>query len=416
VELVRRAARESGYKHSARRVQERAGDSSDSGQHPGDPDRSFRPDVEGLRAVAVCLVVLFHAGVPGLGGGYVGVDVFFVISGFVITRVLLKRIGSSGRPYFGEFYARRSRRILPAAGLVVLVTVFATYRWLGFIRGDEVANDARWVAVFLGNFHFAAQGTNYLAGQLPPSPLQNFWSLGVEEQFYLIYPAALAVVCLVGRRFTIQSRLLVFTAVIFIVSYWWSIHYTSVNGPAAFFSTFTHAWELAIGGFIAAGDGIWKRLNPVVAALLAWLGLIAVLLAGTHFSTGTQYPGWIAILPVGGTALVVIGGFKASVGGAEVFLGARPMRWIGKISFSIYLWHWPILSIAGEDASKPLRLADKLCLVAVSVLLAAATYYAIENPVRRSRLLAKHRVLSIALGLVIVVMMLSFATYKIRVL
>src|ERR1017187_1261416 len=139
-----------------------------------DYDRSFRPDVEGLRAVAVGVVVLFHAGVPGFGGGYVGVDIFFVISGFVITKLLLRMVEKSGRPRFGEFYARRARRILPAAALVALIAVFAAYKWLGFIRGNETADDARWAAVFLANNHFASTATNYFQSELPPSPLQNY--------------------------------------------------------------------------------------------------------------------------------------------------------------------------------------------------------------------------------------------------
>jgi peptidoglycan/LPS O-acetylase OafA/YrhL len=377
-------------------------------------DRAFRPDVEGLRAVAVGLVVIFHAGVPDFGGGYIGVDVFFVISGFVITKLLLRKVETSGRPYFAEFYARRSRRILPAAGLVVIVTVFATYRWLGFIRGDEVANDARWVAVFLGNYHFASVGTNYLSSQLPPSPLQNFWSLGVEEQFYVVYPAAVALLCLVGRRISIHSKLLLFTAVVFIASYAWSVHYTSLDGAAAYFGTLTHAWELAVGGFVAAGSSLWTKIPPVAAAVLGWLGLLLVLGSGTHFSVATEYPGWIAILPVGGAALIIIGGVAARIGGPELVLGTRPMRWVGKLSFSIYLWHWPILTIAEQDASGPLSLSRRLGLVAASVGAAAVTYYLLENPVRRSKLLARNRLLSIALGVVIVVAMLVVSTYKIH--
>jgi peptidoglycan/LPS O-acetylase OafA/YrhL len=377
-------------------------------------DRAFRPDVEGLRAIAVGLVVIFHAGVAGFGGGYIGVDVFFVISGFVITKLLLSRVATTGRPIFSEFYGRRSRRILPATGLVVIVTVFATYKWLGFIRGDQVADDARWVAVFLGNFHFASVGTNYLSSQLPPSPLQNFWSLGVEEQFYVVYPAAIALICLIGRRISLQTRLLVFTALVFLGSYAWSIHDTAANGAAAYFGTLTHAWELAIGGFVAAGPALWSRIPPVVAAVLGWVGLVLVFVAATTFSTTTQYPGWIAIVPVGGAALIIVGGVAARVGGPELLLGTRPMRWVGKLSFSIYLWHWPILTIAEQDATTPLSVWARLGLVAASVGAAAATYYLLENPVRRSKLLARHRAWSILIGLAIIGVVLLVSTYKIH--
>ena len=162
------------------------GADEEAGTSPG--DRRFRPDVEGLRAVAVVLVVLYHAQVPGLSGGYVGVDVFFVISGFVITGVLLRERDETGGSSLLNFYARRLRRILPAATLVILATVAASYLLLGYVSGDSVANDGRWAAVFLSNLHFAKAGTNYLTSMLPPSPLQNYWSLSVEEQFYIVFP------------------------------------------------------------------------------------------------------------------------------------------------------------------------------------------------------------------------------------
>src|SRR5580704_4136136 len=164
----------------------------ESGTAPG--DRSFRPDVQGLRAVAVLLVVLYHANVPDLTGGFVGVDVFFVISGFVITGLLLRERHSTGPTSLFSFYARRCRRILPAATLVVVVTVIAAYVFLGVVAGSGTADDGRWAAAFLANVHFERVGTNYLLSQQLPSPLQNFWSLSVEEQFYLVYPTLFLVV------------------------------------------------------------------------------------------------------------------------------------------------------------------------------------------------------------------------------
>ena len=177
------------------------------GTAPG--DRRFRPDVEGLRAVAIVLVVLYHASLNALSGGYVGVDVFFVISGFVITGVLLRERSSSNRTSFLSFYGRRSRRIIPAATLVIVVTVIATYGVLGALYGNPTAIDARWTAVFLANFHFTATGTNYLTAQEPPSPLLNFWSLAVEEQFYLVYPAFFAVLALLRTRMSLRVKLAV---------------------------------------------------------------------------------------------------------------------------------------------------------------------------------------------------------------
>ncbi len=153
-----------------------------------------RPDVQGLRAVAILLVVLFHAAIPGFTGGYVGVDVFFVISGFVITGVLLRERVATQRTSILTFYGRRARRIIPAASLVIIVTVIAAFHYLGPLTGHATAVDGRWAAIFLANFHFAAEQTNYLASQQPPSALQNFWSLAVEEQFYIVYPTLFLIV------------------------------------------------------------------------------------------------------------------------------------------------------------------------------------------------------------------------------
>ena len=202
-------------------------------------DRAFRPDVEGLRAVAVLLVVLYHAGVGKLGGGYVGVDVFFVISGFVITGVLFRERVTAGTTSLLGFYARRCRRILPAATLVLVCTVVASHLVLGAAAGVRSADDAKWAAVFLANFHFASVGTNYLAAQLPPSPLQNFWTLSVEEQFYLVFPTLFLMVAGLRLRLTLRTRLLVVLGAISVCSLSWSIIQTASNPNFAYFSPFT---------------------------------------------------------------------------------------------------------------------------------------------------------------------------------
>jgi len=184
-------------------------------------DRKFRPDVEGLRALAVGLVVLYHAGFPRLTGGYVGVDVFFVISGFVITGLLLRERTGTGKTSILDFYARRARRILPAATLVILVTVVAVYVLLGSVDGNNVADDGRWAAVFLANYHFLEVGTNYLQSLRPPSPLQHFWSLSVEEQFYVVFPTLFLVVAALRSRFSTRLRMVVVLAVIVVGSFAW---------------------------------------------------------------------------------------------------------------------------------------------------------------------------------------------------
>lgn len=376
--------------------------------------RHFRPDIEGLRGLAVAVVVLYHAGIGGFSGGYVGVDVFYVISGFVITGLLLRQVGRYGRPRFIEFYARRARRILPAAGLVVLVAVVVSYGALGFIRGNEISDDARWVAVFLGNYHFAAEGTNYFQSQLPPSPLQNYWSLSIEEQFYVFYPLAITGLVLVLRRLPITVKLLAFTSAVFVVSLVWSVHYTSADATGAYFSLWARAWELALGGLLAAGAQWFCRLSGALRSVLGWLGVGAIIGGVVGFSAATLYPGWAAVLPVVGAGLVILAGLGTSRAGPEVVLASKPFRWVGKLSFSIYLWHWPILAIATQDASHPLSVGHRLALVGLSVVAAAVTFYVLENPVRNSAWLARRPRTSVALGLAIVAVMLVVATVEIH--
>ncbi len=233
----------------------------EAGTAPG--DRKFRPDVEGLRAIAVLLVVLYHAGVPRLTGGFVGVDVFFVISGFVITGLLLREHAAVGRNFLLAFYGRRCRRILPAASVVIVCAVLASYRWLGFLTGDETARTGRAAALFYANFHFIATGTNYLSSQEPPSVLQNYWSLSVEEQFYLVYPTLFLLAALMWRKVGVRPKLAVLLVAGSVASLAWSIHQTSVNGVAAYFSPFTRAWELALGALVAVGSLQFREASTV---------------------------------------------------------------------------------------------------------------------------------------------------------
>ena len=350
-------------------------------------DRRFRPDVEGLRAVAVGLVVFYHAGLSQLSGGFVGVDVFFVISGFVITGLLLRERQASGRTSILNFYARRFRRILPAATLVIFATVIASYLALGFVSGNLVANDGRWAAVFLSNFHFAAVGTNYFTAKLPPSPLQNFWSLSVEEQFYFVYPTLFFVIARLKGRWSLQAKLAVVLAAVIVASYWFSVTQTASAPTQAYFSPFTRANELALGALVAVGTPWLKRLPAALAAGLSWAGLGAIALAAVLFTAQTPYPGSAVALPVLGAALVIAGGVVAPRAGAEGLLGLGPFQWLGKRSYALYLWHWPILIIAAEAADKSsLSLADNLGLILGAVVISMASYRLVENPIRHWRL------------------------------
>ncbi|HEY5273614.1 MAG TPA: acyltransferase [Acidimicrobiales bacterium] len=376
--------------------------------------QEFRADLQGLRAVAVALVVLYHAHLPGIRGGYVGVDVFYVLSGFLITGLLLRERETSNRTSLVGFYARRARRILPAAFVVIVATVLASYIWLGFVAGNRTADDARWASVFLANIHFGAIGTTYLGSQLPPSPIQQLWSLSVEEQFYVVWPTLLLITAYIGRRFSLRARLAAVLSVIVVASYVWSIVETNQNGTWAYFSPLTRAWELAIGGLVAVGTPQLAKLGRRTSATLSWAGLAAIIFSALWFTEATTFPGSLVAVPVLGAVLFIVAGCSATPSGAAALLRNRPVQWIGAISYSLYLWHWPILTIAYERVGHQLSLADNLGLVAVSVVFAAASFYLVENPIRFRKFFTRHPVRSVAFGVALIAASFAFCTWEIH--
>ena len=385
----------------------------EAGTAPG--DRRFRPDVEGLRAVAVLLVVLFHAGVPGLSGGYVGVDVFFVISGFVITGVLLRERAIEHRTSILAFYGRRCRRIIPAATLVIIVTTVAAYAVLGAVGGNRTAIDGKWAAVFLANFHFASVGTNYLTATLPPSPLQNYWSLAVEEQFYFVYPTLFVLVAWMSMRVAFRTRMAIGLIVVIAASFTLSVVQTATESTVAYFSPFTRAWELALGALVAVSTPVLLRMSHRLAAPMTWIGLGAIVVSAFWFTSDTAYPGWHVAIPVIGTALVIAAGAVAPRGGAEALLRTYPLRHLGRLSYSLYLWHWPILILAAESADRStLPLSQAMGWLLVSLVASVVTYHFVENPIRHFKFALRHRWASVGLGLGLVVITLSVLTVQLQ--
>jgi len=372
--------------------------SSPSGHH------EFRRDLQGLRAVAVLLVALCHANVPHFAGGYVGVDVFFVISGYLITGWIFRRGGQVGRVTLGSFYAARARRILPAAALTLVATTVTSLYLLNFLEAQSAFHDSLWAAVFLANFHFAHVGTDYFASTIPASPIQHFWSLAVEEQFYLAWPVLIIAAMPWGIRRRAkseaperggmtgwgQARLVAMLVAGVIVSFLFSIHATASNPTAAYFSPFTRAWELGMGCLVALGTAFLQRLTASLRAVGSWAGLGAIVVAAVSYSSSTAFPGYAAILPVGGAALVIIGGLpSAAPFGTGAILGRQPLRYVGDISYSLYLWHWPVLIIASERAGHSLSTLDNLMLLCLAFAMSAISYRLVERPIHKGARVAK---------------------------
>jgi peptidoglycan/LPS O-acetylase OafA/YrhL len=384
-----------------------SGSTTEGQQGRASQQARFRPDIEGLRAVAVLAVVLFHADVPGVGGGYVGVDVFFVISGFLITGLLWREANTTGTVGLRRFYGARARRLLPASATVGVVTMVGSVVLLPLLQVKSVIADGITSALYVGNYWFIIRGVDYFASHRPPSPFQHYWSLGVEEQFYLVWPALIIVTAWLIRRVRRRSGAeatsskrpyLVVLVLVAALSFALSLAATPVAPAVAFFSLPTRAWQLALGGLVALTVVHWRRLSSRAAAITGWVGLALILLACTWLSSTTPYPGVAALLPSVGAALVIGAGCALPVQGCGRVLGLSPMRAIGRISYSWYLWHWPVLLLAPGLLGHPLGLPGKVAAALVSGGLAALTLRFIENPLRFADAVRRSPGRSLALG------------------
>ncbi|WP_158852293.1 acyltransferase family protein [Saccharothrix deserti] len=344
---------------------------------------AVRVDIQGLRALAVGLVVCYHLRPEWLTGGFVGVDVFFVISGFLIIGTLTGEIRRTGRVGLLDFYARRVRRLLPAATAVLLATTAAVFALLPASRWPVVLREVVFAALNAQNWLLAALSDDYGHATVGASPVQHFWSLAVEEQFYLVIPLVLlvAAVFAAGRGGGPVRYAVVAVGAITVASFAFSVWYTPVDHGAAYFVTPTRMWELGIGGLAAM---VLHRLRPGPAArvLLGWGGLAAVLVSAFWFTTDMAFPGWIAAAPTLGTVAMLV----ARDDSLARVLGLRPMTYVGDISYSLYLWHWPVIVLVLELTGRAALSRRQVLLAAgLSLVLAALSKHFVEDPFRGRR-------------------------------
>jgi len=369
---------------------------------PGDPADGGRPtparrDIQVLRAVAVAAVVVFHAWPQVLPGGYVGVDVFFVVSGFLITSHLLRHPPTDLRA-LGAFWARRVRRLLPAAAAVLAVTAVASAALLPSHLLAQAARELLAATLLVENWQLAEQATDYLGAEAAPSPVQHFWSLGVEEQFYLAWPLLLAGAALVARR-TGRLRPVVGVAIglATVASLAWSASLTAADPARAYFVTTTRVWELGLGALVAVVGA--RTVGHVRArAVAGWVGLAAVAYAAATFSGETAFPGTAALLPTLGTVLVVASATDDVPGGLGAVLGRRPLVHLGDVSYGVYLWHWPLLVLVPFAVGAELAGWGLVPVVLATLLLAEASTRWVETPVRHAPRLVASLPRSYALG------------------
>jgi peptidoglycan/LPS O-acetylase OafA/YrhL len=366
----------------------------------------FRPDIEGLRAVAIALVVAAHAKVPGLAGGFVGVDVFFVLSGYLITGLLLQEFQQTGRLRLAVFYARRLQRLLPALLLALACTVAAAAVLLAPFEQLAQTGAAAAAATWTSNLYFALADLDYFGPAADSNLFLHTWSLGVEEQFYLLWPALLLFLLGAwrwqGQRADFRRLRLGLLATV-AVCLALSVLLTHAAPRLGFYLVVSRGWQFALGAlvFLGAAPGALPSGLDRLRGPLGWAGLVAILAAAALLDARTPYPGLWALLPALGTAAVLAAG--AGDGDARQvgkLLGLAPLQGIGRVSYAWYLWHWPVLllGLTLVDAGNPWHVA---ALVALSLLLAIASWALVESPVRRAHFLRQRPRLVLVGGLVL---------------
>ena len=333
----------------------------------------FRPDIEGLRGIAILLVLLFHAGLPWTPGGFVGVDVFFVISGFLITGKLWRESQQPGGLNITRFYAWRIRRLLPAALVAVALISLVGLLLAAPLDRSELAADGAASALSLANMRFIGS-VDYFAATTSPSPFLHFWSLSVEEQFYLVWPALIVLLTWRGGS---SRRLIVALLIGVVASFALSIWLTDTSPARAFYLLPTRVWQLGVGGLLAL-VGVMGTSRG--AGALAWAGLAAVAVAGVALTAEMPYPGLAALLPTAGAVALLYGG--AAPSGPVRLLAAAPLRFLGKISYSLYLWHWPLLVLPLMFLERALTGVEVVASVAAAIGVSWLSWRFVEQPFR----------------------------------
>ncbi|MCC9146483.1 MULTISPECIES: acyltransferase family protein [unclassified Arthrobacter] len=347
----------------------------------------YRADIQGLRALAVGLVVIYHVWPAALPGGFVGVDVFFVISGYLIVGSLVRELGITKSIDLVAFYGRRIRRLLPAAATVLLATlaitglVFPESRWQG------VARDAVAASLNVQNWNQAFSAASYAGATAAVSPLQHYWSLAVEEQFYLLVPVLLLLVAAAARSLRTGMAAAALTAIctVSVFSFIHSVMFSSSNPDLAYFFTTTRIWELGLGGILAV-TAAGRRLPPWASLACGWSGLLMIGVAAATFTTSMFFPGWVALLPTLGTVLCILAGSgpaaSFTLASAPWWQSLRPVTYLGDISYSLYLWHWPVTVFTVYALGHGPGPYYGIAIIGTSIILGALSTRFVEKPFR----------------------------------
>ncbi|GGM27462.1 acyltransferase family protein [Promicromonospora citrea] len=357
---------------------------------PVRPRRTFRPEVQALRALAVLLVVIYHIDPAVLPGGYIGVDVFFVISGFLITGHLWREASSTGRVSLAKFWAARARRILPASLVTTIGVIVIAFVLLPPSLVESWWKQALASVLYVENWALAAEAVDYQAATNEPTAFQHFWSLGVEEQFYLFWPLLVLLgLALWGgaRRVVVRDParlrriLLALFGAVLVASFVWGVQQSLADDPVAYYSTFTRVWELAVGGVLALLVQDTARFAPL-RNTLAVFGAATIVAAACVLDDGTPFPGFAALAPTLGACAVIVAGRTSGPGSLRTVTESWGVQRLGDISYSLYLWHFPVIVFFGLYTGREPRFTDVMVILVASFAMAIASYTLVEQPVR----------------------------------
>ncbi len=372
--------------------------------------RRFRWEIEGLRAVAALLVTAYHVWFGRVSGG---VDVFFVIAGFMVTTTLLGHLDRTGKVDIGRYLGRLMQRLLPNALLVLAVVALASWVLVPSTRRDEVFGEIAASALYYENWELARRSVDYLDRGFTNSPVQHFWAMSIQGQFYLIWLVLFLAVLRLGPASGLRRRIGVAMAVLVVVSFGFSIWFTAVNQPAAYFNTGARVWEFGVGGLLALTVPWWPVLSSRWSWGFGWVGLLAIITCGAVLSVGTSFPGWIALWPVTGAALILLAGHTDARWSASGLLSSKPLVQLGSVSYALYLWHWPLLVftlvLTGQDS---VGLLGGLAVIGVAIGLSFASTHVVERPIR-SMSLKGRRAWSVPLLLTALVVPVAVTGYAV---
>ena len=359
-----------------------------------------RSDIQSLRAIAVMLVIAGHLFPLSIKGGFIGVDIFFVISGFVITLQMTKLYSTSPSTFLRDFYSKRIKRILPSALLVTMLSLLATSYFLGPVAVNEAKQDGGWTTIFLGNFHFHNMSLDYFDTGTQASPFQHFWSLSIEEQFYLIWPALFLILMIKAK--SIRTRQSVLLAIIgFSLSM--ALYLSEMKSDPIFFISSSRVWELAVGALLGLSTVSIRLPKSLINLCLSIL-----LVASITISPTMQWPGFLSIPVIVATALILIN--NPSLGRVKA-LDNKMMRYIGDLSYLLYLWHWPIFIII-KGVSSSFGNVEKLYIALLTFALSVITHHFFENPIRFSTKTTPGTTISLGISAVAVLSGALFITYQ----